>query len=286
MRSFFTRSSEAKAPPPEERPKLELSGPLLKAGVEFLVKSCESAGGVERYVEALKFKSSFFREAFDEKGKNLDAERFAKLCMFMPTVRRRIEAYLESDGKFAELHVAIRGIFEAGSTDEAIAGFCAAFPNDKKHRWVRDLAAEILHNCDPERQPLMCRWVWDRKANTGVIREVWHGNVDHLNIDVDDDAETFIMLREELSQFLTENGMYRDVIWYVDLLCGQIYATYVSSQGGTYLRTDFASEEDQGVILRRLLGLDGVPAKCARFGGADLEGSAERVDPLKLITRH
>jgi hypothetical protein len=60
------------------------------------------------------------------------------------------------------------------STDARITQFCAVFPQDDRHRWVRDLAAEVLHNVDPERFPLMTRWVWDREANTGVLREIWY----------------------------------------------------------------------------------------------------------------
>ena len=87
--------------------------------------------------------------------------------------------------------------------------------------WARDL----LHGLDPERYPLMCRWVWDRKANTGVIREIWFDDeVDNMTHRCADGYATYLMLREELSQFLTDNGVFRDVIWYVDLLCAKIYA--------------------------------------------------------------
>ena len=84
-----------------------------------------------------------------------------------------------------------------------MAAFCGAFPEDRAHRWVHDLAGELLHNVDPERYPLMCRWVWDAKANTGVIREIWHAeNVDQVTIDVPARYGTYLMLREELAQYL------------------------------------------------------------------------------------
>jgi hypothetical protein len=69
------------------------------------------------------------------------------------------------------------------------------------------------------------------------------------------------MLREELSQFLAANGVYQNVLQYVDLMCAQVYAEYVSAQGGSYLRADFSNPEDPTVHVRRLLGLDGVRAK-------------------------
>jgi hypothetical protein len=153
------------------------------------------------------------------------------------------------------------GARDTATTDERMARFQARFDSDRKHRWVRDLAAEILHNVDPERYPLMCRWVWDRQANTGVIREIWFDdNIDNLTLDIPDGYDTYLVLREELSQLLSNNGFFRDIIWYVDLLTAKIYADYIAAQGGIYLRADFSAPGDPMEHTRRLLGLDGVRA--------------------------
>jgi len=171
-----------------------------------------------------------------------------------------------------------------GTTDARLAAFCGHFPEDSRHRWVRDLAAEILHSVDPERYPLMNRWIWDRKANTGVIREIWFGDeVDNSTLNVPDGYDTYLMLREELSQFLTDNGVFRDVIWYVDLLCAKIYADYIAAQGGVYLRADFSSPGDPMEHARRLLGLDGVRAGSGRTRLKAITGEAfviEGTNPL------
>jgi hypothetical protein len=101
--------------------------------------------------------------------------------------------------------------------------------------------------------------MWDTRSNTGVLREIWHGeDVDHVRIEVEDRYETFLVLREELAQFLASQGVYRDVIHYVDLLAARVYAIYIQEQGGSYLRADFSSAEEPMVHVRRLLGLDGV----------------------------
>jgi hypothetical protein len=68
------------------------------------------------------------------------------------------------------------------------------------------------------------------------------------------------MLREELAQYLVANGVFRDVLWYVDVLTAQVYADYIGERGGMYLRTDFATPEDPMLHTRRILGLDGVDA--------------------------
>jgi hypothetical protein len=161
--------------------------------------------------------------------------------------------------------VAVRALLDGSrdttTTDARLAAFCGRFPQDRAHRWVHDLAGEVLHNVDPERYPLLCRWVWDRKANTGVIREIWFGDdVDHVTLGVPDGYATCLVLREELSQYLTDNGVFRDVIWYVDLLCAKVYADYIAAQGGVYLRADFSAPGDPMQHVRRLLGLDGVRA--------------------------
>jgi hypothetical protein len=108
----------------------------------------------------------------------------------------------------------------------------------------------------------MTRWVWDIKANSGVLREIWHGDdVDNLRINIVDDYEFYLKLREEICGYLTDNGVYSDVLQYADLLSAQIYAGYIAAQGGTFLKADFAAKQDPVIFTRRLLGLDGVKAK-------------------------
>ncbi len=253
----------AVSPAPEARPELDLSGPLLEEALVSMLSVCEPGGGAERYVEALKFKASIFVDAFKDGPDGVNLQRFLTLAMFMPTVRRKAHAYFTPETYSAIFDALPILTDERTAHGDILNEFTAAFPDDREHRWVRDLGAEVLHNLHPERFPLMTRWVWDYKANTGVIREIWFGpNVDHEQIEVPDGLETFLALREDLAQYLTEHAVYRDVLYYVDLLCGHIYARYLAAQGGTLLRTEFGNAtEDFGKHTRRILGLDGVRAK-------------------------
>jgi hypothetical protein len=263
-----------------ERPVLDLHGPAIRAGFQAMVNGSEELGGIERYVDAVSLKSAVFQQALVENDvAELDLETFKGLCTFMSTVRRRIGAWLNEDA-FVEMRAGIVELFDdAEHIENRINRFCDRFPNDKKHRWVKDLAAELLHNADPERVPLMNRWVWDAKSNTGVIREIWYGeNVDHITIPVADGYGTYVMLREELSQFLSENGIFRDVLFYVDVLCAQIYAQYICEQGGSYLRADFTAPEDPMQHTRRLLGLDGVQPGDGRTRLKAINGEAFVLD--------
>ncbi len=263
-----------------ERPVLELHGPALRAALQDMVQRSEETGGIERYIDAVKLKSAMFRQALVDNDINeLDLETFKGLCTFMATVRRRIAPWLNEDS-FSKLRGHIVELFDAAeSVDDRIGRFCDHFPQDKKHRWVRDLATELLHNADPERVPMMNRWIWDAKANTGVLREIWHGeDVDRMTIRVADGYGTYIMLREELSQFLSDNGIFRDVLYYVDVLCAQVYAQYICEQGGSYLRADFSAPEDPMQHTRRLLGLDGVQAGDGRTRLKSIDGEAFVLD--------
>jgi hypothetical protein len=254
--------------------QLELSGAKLKLALEALVSRAEEQGGVEAYVEALKIKSSMFRDAVDE----LNIKSFRLMCAHMSTVRRRIGQYAQAHW-FEEMKKRIGDLFERNEdADARVKRFCAAFPEDREHRWVRDLAAELLHYADPERYPLMTRWVWDARANTGVLREIWHGeDVDSMSLEVPDGYDTFVQLRQELSEYLTANGVFRDVLFYVDVLMAQVYAGYIGERGGTYLRADFATPEDPMLHTRRILGLDGVNQE-GRSRLKALDGRAEVVE--------
>lgn len=274
-----SRFLQPRSPAPVQRPRLDLSGPLLKQALEGLIAGTDEQGGIEYWTDALKLKSRMFQQALGQGHPgDLPADTFKGLCAFMASVRRRVGRYLEQpdyDDMVEAIVELLDNWKDTSSTDARMAAFCARFPIDSKHRWVRDLAAEILHGVDPERYPLMTRWIWDRKANTGVIREIWFGEeVDNQTIEVPDGFETCLVLREELSQYLTENGVFRDVIWYVDLLCARIYSDYISAQGGVYLRADFSAPDDAMLHTRRLLGLDGVKAGSGRTRLKAINGEA------------
>ncbi len=240
-------------------PTLDLSGPALRSGFEELVAAAEPGGGIDVYLTALQFKSRLFGEWFlGKQSAALDAPRFLGLCTFMPTVRRRVGAWLGSND-FADLHRQLLLLMQPGTTVQArLDAFVAAFPADRTCRWARDLAAEVLHFCAPDETPLMTRWMWDAQSGSGVLREIWF-NDDGRELDprtVSDRLATFLALKAELETFLRDNGTYRDFGLMQDLLCAHIYSRYINDRGSTYLKGDFAGTEDAMAHTRRLLGLD------------------------------
>lgn len=256
----------------EGRPVLHLDGPRIASALETVISKSEHHGGVEFFVKGVQFKSEVLSNVFaKDKVSSLDIDTFLAAAAFMAPVRRRVGPWLEEVGVsgMETIRSAVAQLLDDAEDttkcDDAMRRFCAKFPDGKGFRWVRDLAAEILHSTMIERYPLMGRWVWDPTPNSGVIREIWYDpNIDQMTLDISDTYETFLMLREELSQYLSENGVFRDTLYYVDILCAQIYANYICEQGGTYLRTDFSADEDPLQYTRRMLGLDGIDPETGR----------------------
>jgi hypothetical protein len=267
------------------RPILNLSGPKLRAALAQVIAAAEPVGGVERFAGAVRLRAEVIRDRVGD-GRHLSHAGLDEIVVLMPTARRRLAATIETLG-WPEVQSAIvrllLGAIEPGTADARMARFEAdlrvaataaasdSAPQQRtSERYLRDFAAELLHACYPEHYPLMTRWVWDAGANTGVLREIWHDtssgtdDVDHVLIDVPDTHEAFLVLREELSQFLSQNGIFRDMLWYVDLLQAHIYAIYISAQGSVYLKADFAAEGDPLEHTRRILGMDRIGGRTAR----------------------
>ncbi|WP_072393638.1 hypothetical protein [Hyphomicrobium sp. CS1BSMeth3] len=271
------------------RPVLHLSGAKLRLALEALIRAAEPIGGIERFAAAVKLKSDVLQDRLaGGKAAHIERDAFEDIVILMATVRRRIAGLIDAAG-WARVRDAITVLLSdahvPGTGDARVAAFVKTFPEDKTNRFVRDLASELLHGVYPEHYPLMHRWVWDTRTNTGVLREIWHDpatgdDVDHIVIDIPDGHETFLVLREELSQFLSDNGIFRDMLWYVDLLQAQIYGDYINAQGGAYLKTDFSAEADPLEHTRRILGLDRI---AKRRGRGAIDGDALSLDAIKQL---
>ena len=230
--------------PAPARPVLDLSGPKLRAAFENLV----DCGGSDRWGRALRWRTraqGIAVRGSDRRrpGRELTEQEFYDLAAFITPVRRRIGAWLGRNG-FAVMQRRLADLLDGGSelaaADLRLRLFVDSFPTDREHRWTRDLAAEVLHFTAPERCPLMTRWMWDARVNTGVLREIWHSDgAEVRDIAIADDFATFVTLREELTEFLRGNGVFRDMQLYVDLLCAHIYAGYINDTGGQYLACRF-----------------------------------------------
>lgn len=277
--------------PAAVKPVLDLSGPRLRRAFDGLVEAGESTGGIESYVGALALKASLFEEVLGEgRVAAVTETEFRDLAAFITPVRRRIGAWLGRNA-FPAMRARLAALLDAGSelrtADHRFAGFIASFPASREYRWVRDLAAEVLHFSAPGRYPLMTRWMWDARVNTGVLREIWHADdVDAVVIPVQDSFATFAALAEELEGFLRSQGVFRDLPFYVDLLAAHVYAGYINDRGGQYLHADLCGSAGNDVMAhtRRLLGLDAVDSESGRTRLKLIDGEARALGSPRLLS--
>jgi hypothetical protein len=288
MWAIGTRRLQAPAP---AKPVLDLSGPKLRSAFESLVEAAEHSGGVERYVGALALKASLFEEMLG-KGRvsGLTESEFCDLAAFITPVRRRLGAWLARNSFLSmrrRLEALLDDTSDLSTADRRLLAFVTGFPVDREHRWVRDLAAEVLHFTAPDRYPLMTRWMWDARVKTGVLREIWHADdVDAVSIPVADDLATFATLADEIEGFLTANGVFRDLPLYVDLLAAHVYAAYINDRGGQYLHADLCGGGggDAMAHTRRLLGLDAVDSDSGRTRLKLIDGEAHVLGAPRLLS--
>ncbi|MBT4044973.1 MAG: hypothetical protein HOF11_15850 [Rhodospirillaceae bacterium] len=261
MLTNWLKRKSPQAPPKAPAVVLHLSGPALDQALASLQFGAETYGGIERLLDAMAAKAEYFRSQLTGGAiDHLSDHALYDLAAFMPSVRRRIAGAVADHG-IGHLRAALRGLLDKAQNpqhaDERMAAFVQAFPMDRKHRWVRDLAAEALHNIMPGTYPLMTRWIWDTGANTGVLREIWHSEDGVLGrLMVPDDYQTHVNLRDELVGFAINRGLASDPEFLVDLLCAQVYAGYIGSQGASYLKADFSGPNDEFQYTLRMLGLD------------------------------
>jgi len=245
-----------------ERPILHLDGRVLRNAFDSLVEAADKLEGVESLIESLSVKSTFFSRTFAMPNR-LTQPELLDICAFAPTVRRRIKLAMRQQG-FEHLKGAICDLLDnlrVDNADRKIRQTINMFPTTKEYRWVRDLAAEIIHFREPDTYPLMTRWMWDRMSNTGVLREIWFADYRDNHLDIDDTIPTHFALREELSSFLRSDGVYANMPFMIDLLCAWIYGDYIGSQGGSFLKVDFTQSGKNISYVLRMLGLDGASAK-------------------------
>ncbi len=241
-----------------EHPQLHLDGRVLRQSFDSMVAAADKVSGIEQLVDSLSVKSTLFARAFGT-AENLILAELLDACAFAPTVRRRLKLALQNHG-FEYLKAEIVKLLDGlaiENADSRIKQMTDAFPITKEYRWVRDLAAEIIHFREPETYPLMTRWMWDRVANSGVLREIWYEDYRDSRLDIDDTISTHMTLRSELTEFLSKDGVYANVPLMIDLLCAWIYGEYIGSQGGSFLKADFTQASATLMYAFRMLGLDG-----------------------------
>lgn len=253
---------------PAELP-VALDDRLFVHHLAALQVSVEASGGIEACLERLDAKQRLFAELLGKgrwAGVTLsDTERLLGTVF---TARRRLYPLLAAAGEEwlrQALQALLEGPGEVRGRMERFAAELVAAARDvaedarhaaKARRAAFDFAAETLHFLDPVRYPLMSRWVWDPATRSGALREFVRERDAAASTMLDASPETFEGARVWLKARIAEQGVFRDVHFWIDLMLAQAYVTYLRSVAEGNLGGDFGRGAQPGEQLRKLLGID------------------------------
>lgn len=234
---------------------------IAQIKLDGLLKELEERGGPEPFLAALRLKHELFLKALPvERPAEISREAFNTLLSSIFTARRKLAETLGRMDDATLSHVIIQLVYGEGGIEERIQAFCDLVPKEDKkpRRAMWDLAAELLHFRDPERIPLMARWVWDTNTTSGALREFLRGNDALREIPLDTRPGTFQAARMWFGEYLAERGFYRDLPFLVDMLQAQAYADYVKamSTGIGMVDAEFGGRGDPLELVLKLLGID------------------------------
>lgn len=278
MRWFRKRPGAADLPAaaeeivPAELP-VALDAGLFRQHFEKLLDNTGQDQGIESYLAGLTAKQHLFSELLgSDRAASLAMAEIERLLDRIFTARRRLYPALQELGAARVVDLA-RGLLTGGAPlGQRLQNFVDAFPGcgsmgreslktaAKMRRAAWDFAAETLHFSDPIRFPLMSRWVWDQGAQSGALREFIRGNDALREIPFGNDPSVFEGARRWLAERIAEEGIYRDVPFWIDLVLAQAYTTYFRAVTDGSLGGDFGRGAPAHEQLKKLLGIDAARA--------------------------
>ena len=237
---------------------------IASSKLDELVELLQERGGIEVLLEAIGLKKELFQHLLpsEKTDSAFSRDGFNAVLETVFPARRKLGdvfAKLDDEGLRKAVFDLVYGEAPVG---DRMAAFCELVPNDKENRKARraiwDLAAELLHFRDPERIPLMTRWVWDVNTSTGALREFIRGNDSMETIPLEPRPETFEGARVWFADFLGERGFYRDLPYLIDLLQAQAYSDYVKAMSSRIgmIDAEFGAKHDPLELVLKLLGID------------------------------
>lgn len=242
---------------------------LFLRHLNSLKETAELDAGFETYLESLRAKHKLFNDALKREAiDSLDLERVEVLLEAVFSARRRLYPALAALGEAAVTAAVKALLYGEGRVDQRIAAFVALVPDapegdreaakmaTKTRRAAYDFAAEMLHFNAPDQYPLMTRWVWDQATVSGALREFIRGNDSMTEIPLGTRPEMFEGARQWFAAQVAEQGIYRDVAFWIDLVQAQAYADYFRSMAEGMLSADFGRGGGPEEYIKKFLGID------------------------------
>jgi len=246
--------------------KVELDAEIAREKISRMMLAMEDRGGIEEFIAAMSAKQTLFAELLDrQRLAELTQDELHVLIDTMFTARRNLMnglAGISHENLVAGMQALL---FAERSVEERLTEFVALSmlgdqdrsAKRKSQRAMWDFAAEMLHFVNPTAMPLMTRWVWDAKVQSGAMREFIRGGDSMSEIAIGATADQFEAGRVWLVARLEEQGFYRDIPLMVDLVFAQAYTDYFlgMSKGLGMFDSQFGGKLEPIDFIVRLLGI-------------------------------
>jgi hypothetical protein len=235
----------------------------------FMSMAGDEDAGPAAYVAALDAKHERIRRLIDDLAHRVPDDCALEIILAdMFTARRRLFPALTAMGHARVRDLVQQLVSSRAPPDVRLQAIVDAVPSststDREHlraiqrvrRAAWDFGAELIHFSEPQKYPLMCRWVWDPTTQSGALREFAEHNQAADVPGADSSLATFQALSEWICEQLRTEGIYRDFHWWVDLLAAQGYVGYLGAATQGHFGADFARGAPPKEQLRKLLGID------------------------------
>ncbi len=263
MRWFAKRADgEAESNVAAPAPRLAFSARILESKFQRLSELAEASGGLEYLADALRRKHVLCTRILGAPGVGVaDRESQGAVIRTMFTARRKFAGpflSLDDAARHRLLEPLLGGVDPAHERLRRFVDHAPTGENRKVRRAAWDFAAECLHFTDPERRPLMTRWVWDATVGTGALREFVAGSDAMGTVPIGDDVGSFEASRRWFTEQLTALGCYRDLPFVVDLVLAQAYGDYMRamSMHVGMVNGELGGKSDMLEFPRKLVGID------------------------------
>jgi hypothetical protein len=255
----------------------ELSVPLdarqFQQKFSALQKNAEEDAGVDAFLASLQAKHELFSNLLaEDKLAELSMASVEALLETVFSARRRVYPSIESLGIDKAREYVRNLLYGKANLLDRLDQFSDVVVSDenadketkkliaKNKRAAFDFGAELLHFNNPIKYPLMTRWVWDQNTVSGALREFIRGNDTMPDVPLGNSPEMYEGARTWLATQLAEQGLYKDVHFWIDLVQAQAYAEYFRSMAEGMLSADFGRASGPSDHIKKFLGID-APAK-------------------------
>ena len=242
---------------------------LFQQHFSHLKHVAEQDAGLNAYISSMQAKHRLYVESLSLAAiDSLNLGKIEVLLELVFTARRRVFPYLQRMGEPQAVAAIKELLYGDGRLVERLQAFTDKFTGEagddkeslknaaKIRRAAFDFAAEMLHFADPVKYPLMSRWVWDQATVSGALREFVRGNDHMAEIPLGNSPEMFEGTRKWLAEQIAEQGIYKDVPFWVDMVMADAYATYFRSMAEGMLSADFGRAGGPEEYVKKFLGID------------------------------